>query len=114
MTTYLSACGLLLLAFITSCNPSSHDPANAQTLVQKKDTCNDPDANINCCFINMPGNLTNIMTIAAPNEPGERLIITGTVTKADGTPYPNVIMYAYHTDHTGHYSKKGNETGKVQ
>lgn len=109
---YLSSCVTLLLAFMLSCKPSPQNSSQAQAVVQtKQDTCNDPDANINCCFVNMPSNLTNIMTIAGPNEPGDRLLITGTVTKKDGTPYSNVIMYAYHTDNTGHYSKKGNETG---
>jgi protocatechuate 3,4-dioxygenase beta subunit len=52
------------------------------------------------------------MTIAGLNEPGEKLIITGTIFKADSvTTFPDVILYAYHTDHTGHYSKKGDETG---
>ena len=62
--------------------------------------------------MNMSGKLTNIMTIAQTNEPGDKLLITGTIFKSDGlTPYPNVILYAYQTDITGHYSKKGNETG---
>ena len=54
----------------------------------------------------------NVITIANKNEPGERLIITGTIFKIDGiTPYPNVILYAYHTDNSGNYSKKGSEKG---
>jgi protocatechuate 3,4-dioxygenase beta subunit len=40
------------------------------------------------------------------------LLIRGVVYKADGkTPYPNVILYSYHTDETGIYPKKGGETG---
>jgi len=53
-----------------------------------------------------------MMTIAEKNEPGDKLIITGTLFHSDGvTPYPDVILYAYHTDNTGHYTKKGNEKG---
>ncbi|MGA0560141.1 intradiol ring-cleavage dioxygenase [Larkinella sp. VNQ87] len=38
--------------------------------------------------------------------------INGIVYKADGkTPAAGVILYVYHTDQTGHYPKKGNETG---
>lgn len=91
----------------TSQSNLNRDLNNAQI-----DTCDNPDANINCCFLNMPASLTHIMTIASPNEPGDKLIITGTLFKPDGvTPYPNVILYVYHTDNTGHYTKKGNEKG---
>ena len=38
--------------------------------------------------------------------------INGVVYKADGkTPAPGVILYVYHTDGSGHYPKKGDETG---
>jgi protocatechuate 3,4-dioxygenase beta subunit len=52
------------------------------------------------------------MNIAGQSEPGVKLVITGTVFKADGeTPFPDVVIYAYHTDNKGIYSKIGNETG---
>lgn len=38
--------------------------------------------------------------------------INGIVYKADGkTPAPGVILYIYHTDESGHYPTKGNESG---
>jgi len=38
--------------------------------------------------------------------------INGVVYKADGkTPAPDVILYIYHTDQTGHYPTKGDEKG---
>jgi len=78
----------------------------------QRDTCDNPDADIKCCFSNSPEHLTNKMTIAGPSEQGDRLVISGSVFKADGkTLYPGVIIYAYHTDHTGLYSKNGNESG---
>jgi len=42
---------------------------------------------------------------------GKKLAINGVVYKADGTPASNVILYVYHTDQTGIYPKKGDETG---
>jgi protocatechuate 3,4-dioxygenase beta subunit len=45
------------------------------------------------------------------NDKGKRLAINGVVYKAGGTPAPNVIIYVYHTDQTGVYPKKGDETG---
>ena len=77
-----------------------------------KDSCDGPDAHINCCFVGMSETFTNILNIADKNEPGERMIIKGKVFKEDGaSPYQDIIIYAYHTDNSGHYSKKGNEKG---
>lgn len=77
-----------------------------------KDTCDNPDAPINCSFLNMPSSLKSELIIAGKDEPGERLKITGTVYKADGkSAYPGILIYAYHTDSKGLYSKNGTETG---
>lgn len=45
------------------------------------------------------------------NEKGPRLAVSGVVYNADGTPAPGIILYFYHTDQTGVYPKKGNESG---
>jgi protocatechuate 3,4-dioxygenase beta subunit len=56
--------------------------------------------------------LTAEMTLAGPDEPGERLVVTGTVFSSDGvTPAPGVLVYAYQTDLTGRYTQRGDETG---
>ncbi len=40
------------------------------------------------------------------------MVVAGTIYKVDGkTPAPGVVLYVYHTDQQGNYSKKGNETG---
>ncbi len=60
----------------------------------------------------MPASLSPVMSIPERSEPGERLVISGAVYKADGkTPWADAILYAYHTDSTGHYSKEGIEKG---
>lgn len=52
-----------------------------------------------------------IDTLPDFNEPGPKMVISGIIYKADGkTPAPNIVLYVYHTDQTGH-TKKGNETG---
>jgi protocatechuate 3,4-dioxygenase, beta subunit len=55
-----------------------------------------------------PAQITSSSRIAPANEPGEPLVIEGAVidqqTKA---PVPGVVVYAYHTDATGHYVKEG-------
>ena len=116
MTTLKSLHSLLSLfcLFLVSCtnNTPERTPAIAASFESAPDDCDDPDADINCCFVGMPSELTSTMTICGPEEPGERLILSGTVYQADGkTPFPGVILYAYHTDNKGIYSKNGTETG---
>lgn len=51
-----------------------------------------------------PANVSSVGTIAGPGEPGPRLIVRGQGFAPDGiTPAPDVIVYAYQTDSTGHY-----------
>jgi protocatechuate 3,4-dioxygenase beta subunit len=60
----------------------------------------------------MPVSLTSTLTMGGPKEPGDPLLISGTLLHVDGkSPYADVIIYAYQTDHTGRYTKKGGETG---
>ncbi len=50
--------------------------------------------------------MSSKITIAADNEPGERLVMSGTIFQPDGkTPAEGVVLYVYHTDSTGYYSK---------
>lgn len=45
-------------------------------------------------------------------DAGPRLMVSGTIYKADGhTPAGNVVMYIYHTDQQGIYPRRGNEKG---
>lgn len=106
----------VIVMFLSSCGKSEQKQiqnSSDKTISNNaKDTCDSPDADIDCSFRDMPSDLTNIMTISGPGEPGEKLIITGNIFHSDSiTPYKDVIIYAYHTDSTGHYSKKGDETG---
>lgn len=53
--------------------------------------------------------LSYVDTLPDFNEQGPKIKISGIVYKNDGkTPAKDVILYVYHTDQTGHYSKKGN------
>jgi protocatechuate 3,4-dioxygenase, beta subunit len=56
--------------------------------------------------------LTWMDTLPDFHEPGPKLEISGIIFKKDGkTPAKDIILYIYHTDQTGEYSTKGNETG---
>ncbi|MBC6607187.1 hypothetical protein H8B13_10180 [Hymenobacter sp. BT188] len=112
--------GVLLCGFgllIGACSDSKSQ-ISAQALgdnnhpITTADTCDGPDTAIACCFVNMPVSLNSTLKMGGPNEPGDPLLITGTLLQADGkSPYAGVIIYAYQTDHTGRYTKKGGETG---
>jgi len=53
-----------------------------------------------------------IDTLPDFNESGPKMEISGVIYKSDGvTPAPDVVLYIYHTDQNGYYSKKGGETG---
>lgn len=56
--------------------------------------------------------LSHTATLPDFNDKGPKIEISGIVYKRDGkTPAKDVIIYVYHTDQTGHYPTKGNETG---
>lgn len=58
-----------------------------------------------------PATLTSRSVIAGPDEPGERMILRGTVYQADGrTPAPNVVLYAHQTNAEGAYAGGSNES----
>lgn len=104
---------LIVWLIFISCNQASEkQPEKIQLASLQDDNCNSPDADVNCCFVYMPEKITRVMSLADESEKGERLHLTGRVYQSDGrTPYAGVILYAYQTDETGRYTKKGNENG---
>jgi protocatechuate 3,4-dioxygenase, beta subunit len=116
MTLSTKIIGLLSISILMiSCKKESvtKEIGQTKTTAEVNDSsCDNPDADIECCFVNMPKQLTSVMIISDDDSNSEKLIISGTVYKKNkNTPYPDVIIYAYHTDTQGLYSKKGNETG---
>ena len=60
-----------------------------------------------------PSQLTSSARIAPEGEPGTALVISGTVVSEDGrTPLAGVVVYAYHTDNSGHYRNDGAGIGE--
>ena len=56
------------------------------------------------------GLLNEVDTLPDFNEKGPKIEISGTIYHRDGkTPAKDVILYVYHTDQKGLYSKKGNK-----
>lgn len=46
------------------------------------------------------------ITMAADDEPGERMVVFGEVRESDGTPVKSALVYLYHTSAKGWYSDK--------
>ena len=52
-----------------------------------------------------PKDVSSVSMVAPAGEPGERLVITGTVYRSDGkTPYAGMVLYLYQTDNSGVYN----------
>lgn len=67
-----------------------------------------------CGAADAPANLSWKTTIAPPGEPGPRLVVSGVVYERDGkTPAPNVLIYLYHTDLNGVYSRGEGKPGNA-
>ncbi len=51
-------------------------------------------------------------TLPDYHETGPKIVISGTIYQADAkTPAKDIVMYMYHTDQTGHYTNRNNESG---
>ena len=62
---------------------------------------------IPCGHCAAPSQMNSKAQIAPEKEPGERLVISGTIYRADGrTPVPDIVLFAYQTDTTGYYNKE--------
>lgn len=56
-----------------------------------------------------PESLSHVLTIPAPQHPGQRMELRGRVLKSDGrTPAPGVVVYFHHTDGRGIYPRPPN------
>jgi protocatechuate 3,4-dioxygenase beta subunit len=99
--TRVSAIGLLVSACAmpdgAALEPAT--PRHAPSVVLVGAPCEGCEA----VFEQRPAALGASATIAGPEEPGERLVITGLVTDERGRPARNIVVYAYHTDANGLY-----------
>lgn len=103
----LSGCGEALMK----------DPAASMDPQQEQDrpvggSCEDCDL----MFEGMPPieQIPSTAVLASANEPGERMELSGTAFKIDGTtPAAGVVVYLYHTDATGRYTPEpGQKEGR--
>ncbi|HUH01095.1 MAG TPA: hypothetical protein VML75_03810 [Kofleriaceae bacterium] len=70
-----------------------------------------PPACVWCGAREAPTDVAARVELAPASEPGERLVITGEVHRADGRPAAGLTLYLYQTNVEGIYPRRGDETG---
>jgi len=65
-------------------------------------------------FIGLPENPGASVRIGPPDEPGEPMVIEGTVRRLDGKAASGIIVYAYHTDFQGIYPVAATRHGRLR
>ena len=65
-------------------------------------------------FEGKPRTLASTARIAPEGEPGQPLVIRGTVRDLSGRPVPGTVVYAYHTDAAGIYPKAATRHGRLR
>ena len=99
------AVALPTMSLVTAC----HGKTSPVSLAQAQDECEW------CGAADAPANPPSKIVIPPPGEPGEPLVISGTVYKEDGrTPAEGILIYAYHTNAAGIYPKRTPDSGRPQ
>lgn len=81
------------------------DPALARAA--REPVLGGPCEHCDWVFEGIPARVPSVARIGTSNEPGEPMRIDGVVRDAEGAPAIGVIVYAYHTDASGHYPSRG-------
>lgn len=96
MKKVISVTLVLVVGLATGC---------AQSTIKSERVVGGRCENCELMFVGMPERMSWKTTLVNDDEPGERMVIRGTIYSSDGkTPAPGVILYLYQTDHTGHYA----------
>ena len=98
-----AASSAILIGFLLACPASAMEPV-----------IGGPCEGCENVFVGLPELLESRAWITHAEEPGEPLIIEGTVRSADGTAAKDIIVYAYHTDAGGVYPPGTTAHGRLR
>ena len=93
----LRTTALLLASVYCAPAPGAPQPAQSEPIIGL------PCEGCEAVFEGLPEALTSRARIAPEDEPGESMVIEGTVRDAGGRATPGIIVYAYQTDARGIY-----------
>lgn len=100
----------LVAALLAACG--SDRPPAVQTRAETQAPPPEPPPEcVWCGAREAPASIGPRVQLAEPGEPGEPMVLTGRVVRADGSPAAGLVVYAYHTNAEGVYAKRGDETG---
>jgi protocatechuate 3,4-dioxygenase, beta subunit len=95
----------MIMACLASCNGAVQNKSSSTRPAKERVGGPCEAGNCELMYYGMPTTIDAIDTSAGWYEAGQKLIVSGTVYKADGkTPAPDVMLYYHHTDSKGYYS----------
>ena len=111
-----SLLSVLILVLSIGCNGQSSTERAGSTAAAAQTTTG-VGGNCDTCelmYIGMPASINTTDTSTAWHEPGQKLLVSGTVYRPDGkTPAPGIILYYWHTNRDGVYAAKDGSDPKV-
>ena len=108
---------LPFILLLTNCNGKAQQEFPTGTEVREQTTGRVGGRCETCelIYVGMPKSINATDTTAGWQLPGQKLIVTGTVYKADKkTPAPDVILYFWQTDNNGIYANKAGLDPKAE
>ena len=105
---YASGYAVSALLLLVSCSGQSQkaNQAEVRERVSTDARVGGPCEACDLIYFGMPPEINNTDTTAGWSETGRKLVVTGTVFQQDAkTPASNIVVYYYHTDHSGYYAK---------
>lgn len=99
---------LLVLATSACAQPPEAEPAGRPSDTSAPEAVRPAPYPCDGCEIvgEAPGGLTSSATLAEDDEPGDRLVLSGRVLDAGGTPASGVVLYFHQTDASGIYRQE--------
>ena len=100
---------LFAVGLIDACSGQTRHPQPLET-TQPAPTGNrvgGPFENADLIYAGIPDQIASVDTSPGWDQDGQRICISGTIYAPDGkTPAPDIVLYYYHTDITGHYAQR--------